>query len=95
MCLKASIFLIRIFQYPYAGWTDYLASGTPASERHSWNDEGNFIIEAKAKDIYGFESDWGTLEIEMPRNKVVMHKMFQLFKDFFCWFSILNRVFFQ
>lgn len=37
---------------------------------HTWAEKGTYIIKAKAKDIYGAEGDWGTLEIKMPRGKI-------------------------
>ncbi|EMR74673.1 hypothetical protein MBGDF03_00256 [Thermoplasmatales archaeon SCGC AB-540-F20] len=36
---------------------------------HTWDFRGIYAIEAKAKDAQGLESDWGTLEINMPKNK--------------------------
>ena len=54
-------------------WTTFQASGPPGYiESHSWDTQGTYIIQAKAKDIYGAESDWGTLTVTMPRNKVII-----------------------
>ena len=48
-------------------WTEFRPSGPPGySESHSWNTQGTYIIRAKAKDIYGAESEWGTLSVTMP-----------------------------
>ena len=47
-------------------WTDFQASATEYTESHTWDDEGTYTIEAKAKDTYGAESEWSTLKIEMP-----------------------------
>ena len=44
-------------------------SGQEATAKHTWSDEGTYTIKAKAKDTYGAESDWATLEVSMPRNK--------------------------
>jgi len=33
---------------------------------HTWSKRGSYLIKAKAKDIYDFESDWGTLSVKMP-----------------------------
>ena len=44
------------------------ASGEEATASHTWSTGGNFVITAKAKDVYGAESDWGTLEVTMPVN---------------------------
>jgi hypothetical protein len=47
-------------------WTDFQESDTEYLESHIWSEEGTYTIEAKAKDVYGAESSWKTLEIEMP-----------------------------
>ena len=52
-------------------WTEYQTSGEAYFEDHSWNSSGTFVIEAKAKDINGSESDWGTYKVIMPRNKII------------------------
>jgi len=44
-------------------------SGTCASVNHTWTEEGTYTVKAKATDIYGAESDWATLEVEMPVNQ--------------------------
>jgi len=36
---------------------------------HIWEEEGNYIIKVKAKDSYETESDWGTLEVSMPKRR--------------------------
>jgi len=38
---------------------------------HTWDEEGEYTIKAKAKDIKEAESDWGYLDIEMPFNKAI------------------------
>jgi len=51
------------------GWTDYVASGTEITLTHTWDEQGTYIVKAKAKDVYGAESDWAYLEVEMPVNQ--------------------------
>jgi hypothetical protein len=65
-------------------WTDFQASGPPGySKSHTWDDQDEYTIEAKAKDTYGIESDWTTLKVTMPRNKIATNNVFQtLFKHF-------------
>ena len=43
-------------------------SGEGAIATHTWTDQGTYIIEAQAKDIYDAESDWVSLEVSMPRS---------------------------
>ena len=50
-------------------WTGYNLSGTDVNVNHTWVEKGNYTIKAKAVDMYGAESEWGTLEVTMPKSK--------------------------
>ena len=50
-------------------WTGYNPSGTDVKVKHTWSEKGTYNITPKAKDTYGEESDWATLEVTMPKNK--------------------------
>jgi hypothetical protein len=50
-------------------WTDFKPSREPYYEIHSWASRETYIIRAKAKDTDGYESDWGELQVTMPRDK--------------------------
>ncbi len=50
-------------------WIGPYASGEEATASHTWDKKGNYTIKAKARDIYNAESNWGTLEVIIPRNK--------------------------
>ena len=43
---------------------------------HSWSEEGTYTLKTKARDDYGAESDWATLEITMPRYKPQVRSVF-------------------
>ena len=45
-------------------------SGEEIKLTNTWNEEGNYTILVKAKDSYGGESDWATLEVSMPKSKM-------------------------
>lgn len=49
--------------------TPWYESGEEIIFSHTWPKPGTFTISAMAIDIYGAESEWGTLEVTMPRNK--------------------------
>lgn len=49
-------------------WTSSAASGTSVTRSHTWATKGTYTIKAKAKDIHGAESEWGTLTITRPNN---------------------------
>jgi hypothetical protein len=60
------------------GWTDYYSVGMNFIGNHTWYEKGVYTIRAKVKDIYGRESDWGELQVTIPRNKVVICNMLLL-----------------
>jgi len=53
-------------------WFGTFSSGVEISQSHTYVHEGTYIIYAKAKDTYGAESNWSTLEVTMPKNKPVI-----------------------
>jgi C1A family cysteine protease len=63
-------------------WTPFQNSGTKYTESHTWSTQGTYNIEAKARDIYGVESDWEILTVTIPRNKMITNSLF---------FSLLER----
>ncbi|MDG6229483.1 MAG: hypothetical protein QCH96_05910 [Candidatus Thermoplasmatota archaeon] len=48
-------------------WIGPYPSGTKVIIDHTWSRQGSFTLRAKAKDSNGRVSDWGSLEISMPR----------------------------
>ena len=50
-------------------WIGPYDSGRNISLNHSWSEEGKYFIKAKSRDEFGVESDWATLEINMPNQK--------------------------
>jgi len=51
-------------------WIGPYNSGEEVTIAHIWDNKGSYTIRAKAKDTQDFESQWGTLEISMPRNRI-------------------------
>ncbi|MCK5633288.1 hypothetical protein KAH94_06030, partial [bacterium] len=49
--------------------TAWYESGEEIILPHTWPKKGTFTISAKAIDIYGAESEWGTLTVIIPRDK--------------------------
>ena len=75
-------------------WTDFQSSGAPGyTESHSWNTQGTFIIQAKAKDINGQESDWKIFTVTMPRNKAINNLFLQFLQNHPNLFPILRQLF--
>lgn len=49
-----------------SNWIGPYPSGEVIHQSHTWSKKGSYLIKAKAKDIFGIESNWGTLTVTMP-----------------------------
>lgn len=54
-------------------------SGENISVRHMWRGCGSYTIKARVRDVYGAWSDWGTLEVSMPKSKQSTNLLFLQF----------------
>jgi outer membrane protein assembly factor BamB len=52
-------------------WIGPYNSGEKITKSHKWSEQGNYTIKAKAKDVFDEESEWATLEVSMPKNKII------------------------
>jgi len=77
-----------------SGWVGPYPSGDVITQSHTWTKKGIYTIKAKAKDIHGNESDWGTEEITMPFSYVIPFQPFlqRLFERFIDIFPLLRVV---
>jgi len=68
------------------------ASGEEVKTTHTWSEKGTYIIRVKAEDVYGAESDWGTLSVKMPCSYNIPFLQFweRLFERFPHIFPILR-----
>jgi len=76
------------------GWLGPYASGAEVTVNHTWTKKGTYVIKAKAKDMYGAESGWGTLSVTMPYsyNLPFMQFWIKLFERFPNAFPILRHL---
>jgi outer membrane protein assembly factor BamB len=54
-----------------SGWIGSYNSGEQKTLNHCWDERGTYIIRVKAKDVFDAESNWATLEVSMPKNKII------------------------
>jgi CubicO group peptidase (beta-lactamase class C family) len=75
-------------------WIGPYPSGDLITKSHTWSKKGTYIIQAKAKNVHGNESDWGTLTITMPFSYEPPHLRFfeWLFERFPHAFPILRQL---
>ena len=63
------------------GWMGPYQSDEAVEITHSWNEKGTYEIKVKAKDMFEMESDWGTFQVEMPKNKPYINRPFLRFLE--------------
>jgi hypothetical protein len=66
------------------------ASGEKADGNHTYADKGDYTITAKAKDIYGLIGPEGTLDVNMPKKRLLTNTIFM---RFLAQFPVLHRLF--
>jgi hypothetical protein len=49
-----------------SGWLGSSPSGATFTVSHTWSKKGTYDVKGKAKDVYGAESNWATLNVKMP-----------------------------
>jgi len=59
----------------HTGWIGPYQSGETISINHTWNAESIFTVKAKARDIFGSESDWSDLFI-INISEITTHRAF-------------------
>lgn len=64
-------YLIEWGDNEITGWIGPQSSGQSIDLNHIWLEEGYYEIRAKCKDVYGDESDWAILEVNMPITKSI------------------------
>jgi hypothetical protein len=75
-------------------WVGPYDSGEQVEFTHQWETKGTYAIKAKAKDVHGIESDWGTLSVTMPTSYNIPFQPFleRLFERFPNIFPILRHL---
>jgi len=74
------------------GWLGPYISSFEIKLKHTWSEEGSYTIKAKAKDDEGKQSDWGTLQISMPRNRAIHAPFLQFLQNFLEQYPILYQL---
>ncbi len=81
-------------------WIGPYASGEEVKVSHTWEREGvnsrgtTFTIKSKARDTFGLEGPWGTLDVTMPKSKARFQPLFmRLLERFPHAFPLLRTLF--
>ena len=61
---------------------------------HTWESDGEYVIKVKAIDQYGAESDWASLVVSMPKNKILIINplIIQFLENHLHLFPILRQI---
>jgi hypothetical protein len=62
-------------------WFGPYQSGNEVTVEHTWSRQGSFILRAKTRDIHGGVSDWGSLEVSMPKERISEHPFIQFLQE--------------
>jgi len=74
-------------------WIGPYGSSEEIEITHKWDSTGKYNVEAKAKDINDQESEWATLKVSMPKNKVLASSLFLRFLECFPIFrEVMSRI---
>jgi hypothetical protein len=72
--------------------TGFNPSGTNVLVKHTWNEEGTYEIRVKAKDVNGAESNWATLQVSMPKNRLVNRPILTFLQQHLNLFPMLRQL---
>jgi len=76
-----------------SSWIGPYDSGEAITLSHIWTEKDTYVIGCKAKDPYGDESDWSTLEVTMPKNKQIQNMwLLRFFERFPRAFPIFRQL---
>jgi len=64
-----------------SGWLGTYDGGEDITLTHKWDQKGTYTI--KAKDTNNVESEWATLSVSMPRNRMINNSIFTKFIEGF------------
>lgn len=62
-----------------------LPPGSDFTVSHMWS-KGTYTMKVKASDVYGAESEWGTLEISIPRTRFSLQSVFEFIVEHLSFF---------
>ena len=67
-------------------------SGTEGSANHTWSKKGEYAIKVKARDSYGAESEWATLDVSMPKNRLIINPIIEFLQNHPILFQLVRNL---
>jgi len=71
---------------------DFYPSGEKLTVGIIYPEKGQYVISAKAQDVFGAAGDWGTFEMIIPKNKAINTPFLQFFENYLYKFSLLRQI---
>ena len=76
--------------------TGFVPSNGASTLSHIWTSKGDYEIRAKLIDVFGYESDWASLSVNMPRDRLLSNTLFmRLLERFPNLFPLFRGLLFQ
>jgi len=76
----------------FSEWMGPYNSGDIVYAYHLWTQQGTYVVKVKAKDTDGYESEWGMLNVVMPRTRTTSSPFQQFLKNYPKLSSLLQRI---
>jgi outer membrane protein assembly factor BamB len=79
-----------------SGWLGPYPSDENITVNHTWNTRDTYSMKVKARDVYGHESSWTTLQVTIPKSYIhnsIIELLTKIVKCFPLFERILNQIF--
>lgn len=83
---------VIVYDIDWGAWWGPYEPGEMCDNYGFWPESGDYIVRAKAKDPYGAESDWATLEVSVPKNRVINRPILNFLEHHPNLFPILRQL---
>jgi len=75
----------------FEDWIGPYNSGEEITLTHTWADKQMYTIRAMSKDSSGVTSEWGTLSVNMPRNRLIQTIFYNFLQEHPLMYQLLQR----
>jgi len=76
-------------------WFGSFDSGEEIQQSHSFDSTGTFIVKVKAKNQFDIESEWGTINVRMPKSMHIFNFLFEFLQDYPLVYNLLKAIFYR
>ena len=75
-----------------SNWYGPYESDEEVEIAHQWAYENKYLIRVKAKDIYGAESGWSSIEVTMPKTKTLNFLLYQFLEKHPFIYMVIQKI---